>query len=221
MADDIYLETASLRLVLSHEPEGKLISIYDKEKKYEWLIQRDDSIKRSPTENDDFHQFCMYGWEEMFPTLLSCRYPNEGKYYNKILHDHGELWFGEWDVKSTGDKIIQSFPCKTYDMIFTREISFSGPRRIDITYNIKNVDSEELYFFWAAHPFFRVKNGDSIIFPDTVRKIINVFEDDEFGEEGSILAWSGKEIDGTSLKKKKKYSGCPDREGPKLFLLMI
>jgi hypothetical protein len=207
------MEDRSLRLLINREAGGKILSLFHKDSGYEWLIQNDFPGHPLPAEGEDFHQCCMFGWEEMFPTLLPCLYPAHGKYFENPLPDHGELWFQPWSMKRKGRGVIQSVQCAAYKMGFTREVRLRGNGGLDLLYEIENRDTERLYYFWAPHPFFRVREGDSIVFPPGIDKVINVFPDDEFGGAGELIPWRGKQVAGTALGKRRKVFWLPGREG--------
>ena len=212
-AGSVALESEAVRIQVNSGLGGKILSLFDIEKGCEWLIQKPAGSAPAPAEGEDFHRCCMFGWEEMFPTLLACLYPGPGKYLRKPLHDHGELWFTDCELAHTSHSIIQRYACRTYNMIFNRVIRFIGSRTVELSYQVENRESERLYYFWAPHPFFRVQAGDAVVFPNTVRKAINALADEEFGAAGNEIDWRGKEIQGPAFKRRRKLFWTPGQGG--------
>ena len=89
----VTMENDFLKVVLIPSHGAKLVSLFNKRSKHEWLVQPDGDLPKRIPSRANFHNYSMFGWDEMFPTVLSCPYPIPGKFYKKELPDHGEVWF--------------------------------------------------------------------------------------------------------------------------------
>src|SRR4051812_13348344 len=98
-------ETSGYVLEVVPSYGGKTVSLYNKLSGWEWLEQRDGLSDVLPKDSPKgWAELDRMGWDELFPTIDSCRYP-DGIWQGQYIPEHGELWSIEWEgaVDLTGD----------------------------------------------------------------------------------------------------------------------
>jgi galactose mutarotase-like enzyme len=183
------IESEALRVIVVPEMGAKIVSLFDKYTQREWLVG-----PMRPLVNVSYGaQFVdqdMSGWDEVFPTIDSCKYPIKGEYYGRVMPDHGEVWTLAWQrEKSAVDKLTLSVQGIALPYYLIRTISFSTPSVLRIDYRVTNFGAERLAYLWAAHPQFAADSETEIIFPPEVEEVHNVMSGDKWGEAGMRYAW--------------------------------
>jgi hypothetical protein len=97
------LESARLRVVTTAGVGAKIVSITDKAAGHEWLVAPADRSFGLLTYGATFIEQDMSGWDEMFPTIKACAYPQPGPYAGAALPDHGEVWALPWEMIAAED----------------------------------------------------------------------------------------------------------------------
>src|SRR4051794_28820774 len=90
-----------VRLAVIPRLGGKIVSFCRVESEHEWLLQRERPY-RTLSYGDDFEAGAPAGFDECFPTIRACVYP-EREYPGLALPDHGELWAVPWEVSAKED----------------------------------------------------------------------------------------------------------------------
>ena len=83
------LENDRLKVVTTPGVGAKITSIYDKAFEHEWLVSPPDRLFGPNEYAASFIDQDMSGWDEMYPTIKPCTYPNPGPYFGAVLPDHG------------------------------------------------------------------------------------------------------------------------------------
>ena len=161
------LESDRIRLVVVPETGAKIVSIWDKQANYEWLV--------APKQSNPFRRFeygTEYnpnqsgGWDEMFPTILACPYPAPGEWYGTLLPDHGELWTLPWQDAASGDGALRlTVTGRALPYRLTRSLSFVTANEILFEYTLDNLGDQSLAYLWSAHPQFAVETGFAYLAP--------------------------------------------------------
>lgn len=162
---------------------AKIVSLCDKRSEREWLAPPIRSVK--PTAyGQSFIDQDMSGWDEMFPTILPCEW--EGRSFP----DHGEVWSVPWQTEVQGSALVSERKGIGFPYIFSRKIAFNGINRLKFEYILQNTGEFRFPWLWAAHPQFLADESTEIVFPDTIKKVVNVVENDPvFGRSGQIYDW--------------------------------
>src|SRR5579862_4893411 len=82
-------------MVILPEIGGKIASLRSEESGTEFLWQDDTRPYRPILYGDDFGNYDASGFDECFPTIGECRYP-EFPWEGVTAPDHGELWCTPW-----------------------------------------------------------------------------------------------------------------------------
>jgi len=152
--ESLQIESQVLRLVTVPELGGKIVSIFDKRRDYEWLVSPTRPL-RPASWGSRFSDYDLSGWDEMFPTINACEFVGvDGTRYN--LPDHGELWTQAWATTSADDTALSMCAYGVFQ-------SYKLERRLEITdadtlyldYTLTSQAEHPFPFIWAAHPLFR------------------------------------------------------------------
>lgn len=183
------IETSCLRLTTVPGMGAKIVSIFDKEMGYEWLLPPVNRPFQPVSYSAVFTDQDMSGWDEMFPTINACAYP-DGCYAGVLLPDHGEVWPLAWDVEEADGSALRLSVCGValpYRLI--RTIRPMDARMIRLEYEVVNTGTEAFAGLWAGHPQFKIDAETRIIFPPQVQSIIMVMQTADWGEIGAEYSW--------------------------------
>ncbi len=150
---------ASEGVELSLESRGaKIVSLFDAELGREWLEPP------GAYESDvSFDEGAMGGWDEMMPTIEACRSPGS----HKALPDHGDLWSRNWRVSALGHSSVTMTIDDAKDWTTDSSASVTlGRRSVRLEYRLTSL-VEDLWYLWAAHPLFSVREGTRLLVPGT------------------------------------------------------
>jgi galactose mutarotase-like enzyme len=184
------LETASLRLVTVPGMGAKIVSLFDKRTRREWLLPPIQRGFKPAAYGAPFVEQDMSGWDEMFPTIDACRYPVDGSYKDNALPDHGEVWALPWQIESrTNESITLSTSGRALPYRLTRTSQVLGDRWVRLAFEVINTGQEPLVALWAAHPQFAVDAETRIKLPESAERVVNVYTPPEWAIVGSTCPW--------------------------------
>ncbi|MCO6452876.1 MAG: hypothetical protein J5I90_18985 [Caldilineales bacterium] len=186
------LESRDVRVDVLPPAGGKITSLFAKRTNIEWLLQPDDSNPFQVFDyGTEYNPNQCGGWEEMFPTILSCPYPAPGPWQGIQLPDHGELWTLPWQDEGTGDGVIRlTVDGKALPYRFSRSIAIDGGNEVILQYKVANMGDQPLAYLWTPHPQFVLEPGSRIILPAEATEVVNVFPDDDvWGAVGTRNSW--------------------------------
>ncbi|WP_152391907.1 aldose epimerase family protein [Paenibacillus guangzhouensis] len=129
------------------------------------------------------------GWDEMFPTINACAYP-EHPWQGTEMTDHGEVWSIPWQAEAEGER----FSCHVHGVRLpyrlSKSYSFTDDHRLRIDYTVSNASPFPLSFLWAAHPLFAAHEGMEIIVPSGLDDIVVSYSEQErLGRMGDVRSW--------------------------------
>lgn len=146
------------KVQLSHFPweveclpmDGARISFL-KYKGYELLTTA--PVKFIPPQKDygKYETRPVYGYDDCFPTVTACQYPNE----EIELSDHGQLCWQSWNVETELGKLVCSTCLKELQIEFVRTLLFKGDK-ILWQFEVKNRSGQAIYFLHVMHPLMRL-----------------------------------------------------------------
>ena len=129
------------------------------------------------------------GFDDMFPTINGCYYPRKPWKGIKVP-DHGEVQSIPWNYELKEDSIFLSVHGIRFPYKLEKNIKIKNENCLHIDYRVKNYSAYDFDFIWAAHPLFNCNENTEIILPETVNKIINVYNNSErLGKYGEIHSW--------------------------------
>ena len=199
--DSISMENDRMLIKIIPESGGKLQSIYDKRIRKEYLYQSSWTEYRKSEYDSSFLTGEISGFDEMFPTIVSCYYP-DFPWAGTKMPDHGEVWPLPWEAELSEEEISLSVYGVRLPYRLEKKIKFSQPDKLRIDYRISNLSDFPMKFIWAAHPLLNIDEYSTIILPDQVNKVINVMHGAKrLGDYGILHNWpvtrtaDGKEYD--------------------------
>lgn len=180
----ITLESKDVRVVIVPDLGAKIVSLFDKTHRREWLVPPMRPLKQSAY-GADFVSQDMSGWDEMLPTIVACDW--EGIH----LPDHGEVWSIPWQLESTDGAVILSVAGVAMSYRFTRSAALITPNCLELRYSLANTGQTAFPYLWAAHPQFAADAYTTrIVLPPEVTRVVNVIDGDPvWGKAGEICDW--------------------------------
>jgi galactose mutarotase-like enzyme len=184
----IVLEGEKLLIKILPNLGGKIQSIYNKEKRKEYLYQSPWEEYKKSGYDTMFEDGEFSGFDEMFPSISKCSYPS-GPWEGITVPDHGEVWSIPWDYKTEGNTVLLNVYGVRFPYKIERKIEFINDYSIRISYKLTNLSSFDFDFIWAAHPLFNCNENMRIIIPKSVKKIVNTVPSNRLGGYGVIHDW--------------------------------
>jgi len=184
------LESARLRVVTTPAVGAKIVSIYDKIAGHEWLVAPANRPFGLLAYGAVFTAQDMSGWDEMFPTIKPCAYPQPGPYAGAALPDHGEVWALPWEViAADGGALTLGVGGRALPYRLTRTLHLDDPATLRLSYTATNAGAHPIAALWAAHPQFSAGDATRIVLPKTVRELYNVRDIPDWGAWGVRYPW--------------------------------
>jgi len=184
------LESARLRVVTTPAVGAKIVSIYDKIAGHEWLVAPANRPFGLLAYGAVFTAQDMSGWDEMFPTIKPCAYPQPGPYAGAALPDHGEVWALPWEViAADGGALTLGVDGRALPYRLTRTLHLDDPATLRLSYTATNAGDYPIAALWAAHPQFTATPGTRIRLPELITELVNVRLTPEFGAIGLRYRW--------------------------------
>jgi hypothetical protein len=169
----IVLESTKIRAEFIPAPGGKLASLINKETGYEYLLQRKNEIYRDQPFGGVFVDGECSGFDDMFPTIDSCKYENE-PLKGVVMADHGEVWSLPWDYEVDNLWVRMSVKGVRLPYKLEKNISFVGENTLRIDYTLTNLSSFDFEFLWAGHLMINIEEGTEVKVPDDCRQTVTV-----------------------------------------------
>mgnify|MGYP002344635731 FL=1 len=190
--DDVYkglhcvvLESEEIKAVVLPELGGKMASLKHKKTGKEILFQNKESTYRIPRYGAAFSEYDASGFDEMFPTIDECIFP-DGDFKGVHVPDHGELWSIPWGCKTEHDSITLSVKGIRLPYLFQKKIRFKDDNTIRIDYSVKNLSDYSFKYLWAMHDLTNCDENTEIIMPEGTEKVINVKNSVKLGKAGTV-----------------------------------
>lgn len=134
---------------------ARVISLTDRTTGREWLLQGPRAIDASETAA--YRGAASRGWDECFPTVLTCHHPAWGG----ALRDHGMLWGRPWQMIDSGPRHLTA--CFRADGIsFTRRLSLQGAS-LTAAYSMTSTRTAAVPYVWSQHCVLSVTPQDRIL----------------------------------------------------------
>jgi galactose mutarotase-like enzyme len=174
MTGHIALTAPGIRVVIMPARGGKIAELSDLERGRDWLTSPAGTLDGPLRPGTAFTDGDMCGWDEMFPTIVACRYPGPCLGPAPELPDHGELWSAAWQVTQTGQRsVLLTVTGAALPYRFARRATV-GPSSLRLDYRVQATGCEPLDALWAAHPQFRSEPGTRVVLPAGVDRVIDV-----------------------------------------------
>ena len=218
------LESEAVRTAVLPHLGAKIVSLFDKRSRREWLVGPGSRPLQKIPYGADFVEQDMSGWDEMFPTIVACAYPAPGENLGAVLPDHGEVWTLPWTFEfSPPDALRCTVSGAALPYRLTRTLTFSSPDQVMLHYELENIGPERMPFLWAAHPQFAGGGDAQIVLPAQVKKVCNTLPAEwGWGEPERRFDWpEAVGVDGrkvridqigpASLHQARKFFALPEQ----------
>jgi hypothetical protein len=177
------LESEAMRVIMVPTLGAKIVSLYDKTHRREWLVPPIRPV-RPTAYGDDFVSQDMCGWDEMMPTIDAC------EYQDKKLPDHGEIWSIPWKLDSADGNLSLSVEGVALPFRFIRTAALIPSETLEPRYCLLNTGQQAFPYLWMAHPQFAADAHTRIVFPPEVTSMVNIIENDPvWGAAGVTYPW--------------------------------
>jgi len=214
--DALRLSSANVSLIVVPELGAKIVSLRDLSTGKEWLLDSGPRSLGPVGYGSDYIKADLSGWDECFPTINACPYPEEGPYKDRSLPDHGELWSVPWQAQSGDGTIRCSVEGRALPYAFRREIALIDDNAFRFDYSVENTGRETIAAFWTAHPLFAVTERTRIELPDGVKELLCV-DGGKAMEKGARYAWPNGNGDGDGGSRKLDRIGPPSARDSRKF----
>ncbi|MEI6856181.1 DUF5107 domain-containing protein [Psychrilyobacter sp.] len=165
------LENHRIKIKILPDYGGKIISIINKENKSEILFQN-FKILKTPTYGSIFSEYDSSGFDECFPSIDECIYP-EGNRKGLKIPDHGEVWTMPWKVEIKGKKAYLEVTSEKFQYTLKKTINLVD-NKIKIDYQVINFGSDDLAYIWAPHMLLNCDENTKIVVPNHLDKVISL-----------------------------------------------
>ncbi len=160
------LENDFVRIVVIPEIGGKVVSIESLSNHREFLWQDDTRPYRHPRYGDVFGNYDASGFDECFPSIGECDYP-EFPWDGVRVPDHGEMWCTPWRAEPDDKSVHLDAHGVRFPYHFEKSLTLAANApRCTITYRVTNPAPFDFKYCWSAHPLFAASEGMCILLPD-------------------------------------------------------
>lgn len=166
--ESVELENEKLKLTILPRLGSKIISLIDKQTRKD-LVWRSKKKLKLPNYGDVWENFDRSGFDEMFPTINQCCYPDE-PWQGVILPDHGEVWTLPWKYEIGRENVHLWVYGIRLPYRLEKRITLSDSE-VKIQYKVSNNCAYPIKFIWAFHPPVRIEPGTKIAVPSDIRRI--------------------------------------------------
>lgn len=222
--DALAMEYEGLRVIVVPETGGRIVSLFDTEHGFEWLLAPEGAHPyRKLDYGTDFNSQTPGGWDDMFPTILAEPYPVPGKFQGTPLPDHGEVWTMPWaaEIRPEGE-ISMSVVGQALPYRLARRLAAARRGYLALRYELTNLGDAPLHYLWAAHPQFACPPGTRIVLPDEVKEVVNVLPLEwgkEWGPPGTRNAWPHTLGPDSKVRAQNNVGAPALRRGRKFYML--
>ena len=168
------LENNELKLTFLPTYGCKLASLVSKKSGREFLFQAKQTTLKIPTYAAPFSQHDSSGFDEVFPSIDACPYP-DGPFKGTPIPDHGEVWALPWESHFTTDNTSVTTSVKSPHLpyILTKEIHLKE-NEISFFYTVKNTSTAPFKFIWTPHCLLACSPATRLLIPDTLTQVMTV-----------------------------------------------
>ena len=187
--EGVLLEDDTLKLLLLPQLGAKVVSLIYKPTGREFLFRVPQPDYRLPRWGEPFVHYDTGGWDECFPTIAPCPYP-EGVWKGTPLPDHGALWSIPWYYQLSLPEVRLAAKCMTLPFLFRKRVRLEPEGKVRVVYEVENLCREPLIFLWAAHLLLHLTDDCEILLPPEVDYLrVNWSRSDRLGRVGERVNW--------------------------------
>jgi hypothetical protein len=168
------VETRALRMVVVPQLGGRVVSLFDRARKWEWLAQPRQAPAGEVPYAASYADYGLFGWDEMFPTIDVCTLPEASGFGGVTLPDHGEVWALPWRVEQADEQALTlSVLGRALPYTLTRQIAADGDGLV-LRYLARNLSDRPLPYLWTAHPSLAVPAGTQLRVDRAIDQVVLV-----------------------------------------------
>jgi len=207
--DAFKIENDILSIVVIPELGGKIASLIQKDKNFEFYFQNKKDTFFKPQIYDDFSKFDASGFDDCFPSVDASSMILNGRSVH--YPDHGEIWSKSMSYEITCEKLKLQCSSEILPYNYEKIISIKN-NNIHIDYKIINSGSESFPCIWTMHGLLNCENGMEIHLPPGVKEIINVQNSRLLGNPGLVYSYPDAVLeDGTACRLNRISSKDADK----------
>ena len=159
------LSTSGIQLIVVPEVGGKVISLRSTVTGREYLWRDPNRKLRPVVYGSNFGGFDISGFDDCFPTVDECRYP-EGGFQGLSVPDHGELWCQRWTAHHLQDGLHLVVTGRRFPYRFEKWITLaSDPPQVRFDYRVTSAGNSPFTYLWVAHPLLAMEENSRVIVP--------------------------------------------------------
>lgn len=167
---------------------SKMISLRNRKTGREWLWRSGKPLGNGGY-GSSFAAGDESGWDEMFPCIDACTYPQE-PWQDRAIPDHGEVWSLGWEHHCTGSALHCRVEGVQFPYLLEKVYSSTAEGTIRIDYTVTNTSDSPFSFLWAAHPLLQIHAGMQLHVPSELKEIeIAYSEGERLGISQDIRPW--------------------------------
>ncbi len=152
----------------------KMASLIHKKTGREFLFQSDAETLRVPEYGASFADYDSSGFDEVFPSIDACPYP-DGSWQGMPIPDHGEVWAMPWESVRTPDGLAAKafVRSQTLPYIFSKNMTLKGNELI-FQYCAENTSNEDFKFIWTPHCLLACSPATRLLVPENLNQVMTV-----------------------------------------------
>ena len=162
------LRSSELLVTILPRLGGKITSLRYLPSGRQWLWQDPQRPLRAASYGDDFASYDLSGFDECFPSIGECHYP-EVPFKGIPIPDHGEVWSLPWNAEPLPNGLKLVVHGVRFPYVFEKKVTLLPASRCEIEYKISNPAPVDFKCAWSAHPLFAVDSGMRIMLPGAPR----------------------------------------------------
>ncbi len=190
----ISLENELLEVKILPAFGGKITSIRSKRSGEEFILPPLTAYGHASA-HGSFDQGDGGGFDECLPSVASC----EAISGEAAVPDHGDLWRVDWQVDSTDHGVVLHADSTSRPLRLTRRAELADSSLI-LDYTLSNLSDSSATWLWSAHPLLRVEEGDLILLPDEIKKVIVEYCSTDQFQQRSHIEWPcARTLSGTTV----------------------
>jgi galactose mutarotase-like enzyme len=168
----IALQNDAVRVVVLPGVGAKIVSCADVRTGHEYVWRNPDRAIVPPPYAAAFDQYDISGWDECFPGIGQCVYP-EGPWQGTVVPDHGELWTLPWHAEPQPDGVRLWVHGARFPYTFEKRIALTDDGFATF-YRVHNPTAFPFTCVWSTHPLFVATPQTRVLLPEGVRVRLEV-----------------------------------------------